>query len=43
MIIIGTGVAFLIARVVGLARDSDMIIDVSFDILSLEALFLVPR
>jgi len=41
--IIGTGVAFLIARVIGLAKDSDKIIDISFDILSLEALFLVPR
>ena len=41
--IIGTGVAFLVARVIGLAKDSDMTIDISFDILSLEALFLVPR
>jgi hypothetical protein len=41
--IIGTGVAFLIARVIGLAKDSAMVIDLSFDILSLEALFLVPR
>lgn len=41
--IIGTGVAFLIARIIGLAKDSDVIIDISFDILSLEALFLVPR
>ena len=29
--------------VVGLSKDSDHIIDVSFDILSLEAIFLVPR
>ncbi|KAL8906497.1 MAG: hypothetical protein Q9207_001983 [Kuettlingeria erythrocarpa] len=29
--------------IIGLARHSDHIIDVSFDILSLEALFLVPR
>ena len=29
--------------VVGIAKDSDSIIDISFDILSLEALFLVPR
>ncbi|KAL9120427.1 MAG: hypothetical protein Q9187_003020 [Circinaria calcarea] len=41
--IIGVGVAFLISRVIGLAKDSDRIIDISFDILSLEALFLVPR
>ncbi|KAI4089028.1 MAG: hypothetical protein LQ344_005689 [Seirophora lacunosa] len=41
--IIGIGAAYLIARVVGLAKHSDHIVDVSFDILSLEALFLVPR
>jgi hypothetical protein len=29
--------------IVGLAKQSDYIIDLSFDILSLEALFLVPR
>src|SRR5256885_622159 len=29
--------------VVGLLKDNDKIIDTSFDILSLEALFLVPR
>lgn len=29
--------------IVGLAKGSDDIIDLSFDILSLEALFLVPR
>jgi hypothetical protein len=28
---------------IGLARGDDYIIDMSFDILSLEALFLVPR
>ena len=31
------------AGIIGLAKDSDRIIDISFDILSLEALFLVPR
>ncbi|KAE8417815.1 hypothetical protein BDV36DRAFT_283428 [Aspergillus pseudocaelatus] len=41
--IIGTGLAFVIARIIGLAKDSDYITDLSFDILSLEALFLVPR
>ncbi|THC90984.1 hypothetical protein EYZ11_009552 [Aspergillus tanneri] len=41
--IIGTGVAFVIARVIGLARENYYITDLSFDILSLEALFLVPR
>ena len=29
--------------IVGLAKDSEHITDVAFDILSLEALFLVPR
>ena len=29
--------------VIGLLQDSDQIIGISFDILSLEALFLVPR
>lgn len=29
--------------IVGLAKDNDRIIDTSFDILALEALFLVPR
>ncbi|RAH44866.1 uncharacterized protein BO95DRAFT_365158 [Aspergillus brunneoviolaceus CBS 621.78] len=41
--IIGTGLAFMIIRVIGLAKKSDYITDLSFDILSLEALFLVPR
>jgi hypothetical protein len=33
----------LFTGVVGLARQSDDIIGIAFDILSLEALFLVPR
>ncbi|OJJ73463.1 hypothetical protein ASPBRDRAFT_504247 [Aspergillus brasiliensis CBS 101740] len=41
--IIGTGLAFVITRIIGLAKQSDYITDLSFDILSLEALFLVPR
>ncbi|KAL1987458.1 hypothetical protein VTN96DRAFT_3840 [Rasamsonia emersonii] len=41
--IIGTGIAFVVARIVGLAKQNDYITDLSFDILSLEALFLVPR
>ncbi|KAH8433419.1 uncharacterized protein LDX57_011053 [Aspergillus melleus] len=41
--IIGTGLAFVITRIIGLAQESDYITDLSFDILSLEALFLVPR
>lgn len=41
--IIATGVAFFIARMVGLAKNDLHIIDVAFDILAVEALFLVPR
>ncbi|KAJ5783236.1 hypothetical protein N7457_005010 [Penicillium paradoxum] len=41
--IIGVGLAFVITRVIGLVKESESIIDLSFDILSLEALFLVPR
>ncbi|KAJ9483980.1 hypothetical protein VN97_g9407 [Penicillium thymicola] len=41
--IIGVGMAFVITRVIGLAKGNDPIIELSFDILSLEALFLVPR
>jgi len=33
----------ILAGAIGLARGNDYIIDLSFDILSLEALFLVPR
>ncbi|KAF2458897.1 hypothetical protein BDY21DRAFT_339188 [Lineolata rhizophorae] len=41
--IVAIGTAFLVSRIVGLLKDSDAIIDTSFDILSLEALFLIPR
>lgn len=41
--IIATGLAFFIARVVGLAKHDLHIIDTAFDILAVEALFLVPR
>ncbi|KAJ5506947.1 hypothetical protein N7453_005904 [Penicillium expansum] len=41
--IIGVGIAFVITRIIGLAKGNDPIIELSFDILSLEALFLVPR
>lgn len=41
--IIATGIAFIIARVIGLTKNDDYIINIAFDILSLEALFLVPR
>ncbi|KAJ5842131.1 hypothetical protein N7534_011961 [Penicillium rubens] len=38
--IIGVGIAFVITRVIGLAKGDNPIIELSFDILSLEALFL---
>ncbi|KAJ5488504.1 hypothetical protein N7539_003394 [Penicillium diatomitis] len=41
--IIGVGFAFIGTRAVGLLQNNDFILDLSFDILSLEALFLVPR
>ncbi|TLD37817.1 hypothetical protein E2P81_ATG03492 [Venturia nashicola] len=37
------GVIFFVTRMVGLAKGSDDIIGIAFDILALEALFLVPR
>ncbi len=41
--IIATGAAFLVVRVVGMAKDDHELSDIAFDILSVEALFLVPR
>ncbi|RDW70476.1 uncharacterized protein DSM5745_07987 [Aspergillus mulundensis] len=41
--IIGTGLAFVVTRIIGLGEKDGYITDLSFDILSLEALFLVPR
>ncbi|KAJ5638200.1 hypothetical protein N7490_008079 [Penicillium lividum] len=41
--IIGVGFAFIITRGVGLVKHDDYILNLAFDILSLEALFLVPR
>jgi hypothetical protein len=41
--IIAVAVAFFIARMVGIATDNRKATDVAFDILSVEALFLVPR
>ena len=41
--IIGIGVAYLITRIVGLVQADMRITDIAFDILSLEALFLIPR
>jgi hypothetical protein len=43
LIIIIIGLAFLVTRAIGLVKDDAQIIDHSFDILSLEALFMVPR
>ncbi|KAG9533454.1 hypothetical protein KCU93_g134, partial [Aureobasidium melanogenum] len=43
LFVIGIGVAFFITRMIGLHQGSDKIIDTSFDILALEALFLIPR
>ena len=41
--IIAIGIAFLLARVIGIYKDSSTIVNIAFDILSIEALFLVPR
>ncbi|KAK6392834.1 hypothetical protein LTR65_002915 [Meristemomyces frigidus] len=41
--IIATGLAFFVTRMVGLAKHDGKLIDTAFDILSIEALFLVPR
>ncbi|KAL9625237.1 MAG: hypothetical protein Q9160_000639 [Pyrenula sp. 1 TL-2023] len=41
--IIGTGIAFIVARAIGLTKGDDYVTKIAFDILSLEALFLVPR
>jgi hypothetical protein len=41
--IVVIGVVFLVLRVVGLAKHDYKIVDTAFDILSLEALLLVPR
>ncbi|KAK0253832.1 hypothetical protein LTS09_011136 [Friedmanniomyces endolithicus] len=41
--IIATGAAFLVVRIVGMAKNDHELSDIAFDILSVEALFLVPR
>ena len=41
--IIGVGAAFLVARTIGMSKQSEKVTHISFDILSIEALFLVPR
>jgi len=43
LLIIADGLAFFITRMIGLAHSDRVIIDTAFDILSVEALFLVPR
>ena len=43
IIIIVIGIAFAILRVLGIYEDNHQIIDTAFDVLSLEALFMVPR
>ncbi|CAK7206699.1 hypothetical protein SEUCBS139899_009503 [Sporothrix eucalyptigena] len=43
LIMICIGFTFVILRVIGLSQQSSYLIDLSFDILSLEALFMVPR
>lgn len=41
--IIAVGVAFFATRIIGLVQNNAEMTDVAFDILSMEALFLVPR
>lgn len=41
--IIFVGIAFFVTRMIGLAHHDRAATDVAFDILSIEALFLVPR
>jgi hypothetical protein len=41
--IIAIGIAFFVTRMIGLARVDAGTTDIAFDILSVEALFLVPR
>jgi len=43
LIIILIGAVFFVTRIVGRLKDSDSLVDTAFDILSLEALFMVPR
>ncbi|KAI5809349.1 hypothetical protein BZA77DRAFT_328871 [Pyronema omphalodes] len=43
MMMISVGVVFLIYRIIGVVEDNEGITDTAFDILSLEALLLVPR
>ncbi|TPX13432.1 uncharacterized protein E0L32_006162 [Thyridium curvatum] len=43
VIMMSIGIMFAIMRIIGLSRNDRMIVDLAFDILSLEALFMVPR
>ncbi|KAK8029109.1 ion transporter [Apiospora marii] len=43
VIMIAIGICFAILRFVGLYNDDPMLIAIAFDVLSLEALFMVPR
>jgi hypothetical protein len=41
--IIFVGITFFVLRMIGLANNDKYATDVAFDVLSIEALFLVPR
>lgn len=41
--IVAVGFGFLVLRLIGISKQNDTITHVSFDVLSIEALFLVPR
>jgi hypothetical protein len=43
LIMIVIGVVFAIMRMIGLTNNDNHLVDMSFDVLSLEALFMVPR
>lgn len=43
MFMIGIGFTYFIMRIVGLETHNSYLVELSFDILALEALFMVPR
>lgn len=43
ILIIADGIAFFVVRMIGLSHQDENMINIAFDILSVEALFLVPR
>lgn len=43
MIMISIGIIFAVMRIIGLSNNDAHMIDMAFDVLSLEALFMVPR